>query len=80
MQTLRQLLRYRLGRGLICPAVGIPKDYPRYQRRMVKDDVSRGPIPERASEAAISRAGRAGQAFQASRWNAIQAPINLAGV
>lgn len=48
VQTLRQLLRPD-GKGLICPAVGI-RDWPTLQRRMVQDDVSRGPIPEVAKQ------------------------------
>jgi hypothetical protein len=48
VQTLRQLLRPE-GKGLICPAVGI-RDWPTLQRRMVKDDVSRGPLPEVANQ------------------------------
>jgi hexosaminidase len=43
VQTLRQLLRPE-GKGLICPAVGI-RDWPSLQRRVVQDDVSRGPVP-----------------------------------
>src|ERR1700680_2506974 len=48
VQTLRQLLRPD-GKGLICPAVGI-RDWPTLQRRVVQDDVSRGPVPEVAKQ------------------------------
>src|SRR5271169_6067586 len=48
VQTLRQLLRPE-GKDVLCPAIMI-RDWPNLEKRVVKDDLSRGSAPEIAKQ------------------------------
>src|SRR5271165_4593420 len=53
VQTLRQLLRPE-GKDVLCPAIAI-RDWPNLEKRVVKDDVSRGNVPEIAKQFRMPR-------------------------
>jgi len=53
VQTLRQLLRPE-GKDVLCPAIMI-RDWPNLEKRVAKDDVSRGSVPEIAKQFRMPR-------------------------